>query len=81
MLQPVQLTPAITAAVKALPFVKSVEQTGGSLRIALDKPEEQNPLLVRAVLQAGGEIQFVSEVKHSLEDIYFSLVGQDGAGG
>jgi ABC-2 type transport system ATP-binding protein len=81
MLQPTQVTAAITAAIKALPFVKNVEKSDGGLLIALDKPEEQNPLLVRAVLQAGGEIQFVSEVKHSLEDIYFSLVGQDAAGG
>jgi ABC-2 type transport system ATP-binding protein len=74
-------TPEVTAAVKALPFVKHVEQQDGALRIALDKPEQQNPVLIRTVLQAGGEIQFLSEYKHSLEDVYFSLVGQGGAGG
>jgi len=77
----VRVTQEIVAAVKALPFVKNVEQSDGGLLIALDKPEEQNPVLVRTVLQAGGEIQFLSELKHSLEDVYFSLVGQSGAGG
>lgn len=81
LLQPVTLTPAITAAVKALPFVKSVEPSDGGLLVALDKPEEQNPLLVRAVLQAGGDVQFLSEFKHSLEDVYFGLVGEAGTGG
>ena len=81
LLQPVKVTPEISAAIKALPFVKSVEKSDGGLLIALDKPEEQNPVLVRTVLQAGGEIQYLSEFKHSLEDVYFSLVGSGGAGG
>ncbi len=81
LLQPVKITPEITAAVKALPFVKSISQADGGLMISLDKPEEQNPALVRAVLQAGGDIQYLSEVKHSLEDVYFSLVGSAGGGG
>ena len=81
LLQPVKITPEITAAVKALPFVKNVSRSDGGLMISLDKPEEQNPALVRAVLQAGGDIQYLSEFKHSLEDVYFSLVGAGGAGG
>jgi ABC-2 type transport system ATP-binding protein len=81
VLQVANLTPEITAAVKALPFVKSAEQADGGLSIAVEKPEEQNPALVRAVLQAGGDVQFLTEMKHSLEDVYFSLVGESGAGG
>lgn len=81
LLQPVTVTPAITAAVKALPFVKSVEPANGGLLVALDKPEEQNPLLVRAVLQAGGDVRYLSEHKHSLEDVYFGLIGEAGTGG
>ena len=81
MLQPVKVTPAITAAIKALPFVKSVTPENGGLMISLDKPEEQNPVLVRTVLEAGGDVQYISEFKHSLEDVYFSLVGDSGAGG
>ena len=55
VLQLTSVTPEISAAIKALPFVKSIEQDGRSLTIALDKPDEQNPALVRAVLDAGGE--------------------------
>ena len=53
MLQPVKVTPQITAAIKALPFVKNVTQENGGLMISLDKPEEQNPVLVRTVLRSG----------------------------
>jgi len=81
VLQVTSITPEIISAIKALPFVKAVDRSDGALTIALDKPEEQNPILVRTVLQAGGEIQFLSEMKHSLEDIYFSLIGQGEAGG
>jgi ABC-2 type transport system ATP-binding protein len=50
----------------------------------LDKPEEQNPTIVERIVQAGGAVQYVRELQHSLEDIYFSLVeaeqdiGQEG---
>jgi len=80
VLQLAAITPELTAAIKALPFVKSVEQSNGGLAIAIEKPVEQNPALVRAVVEAGGEIQFLTEMKHSLEDVYFSLVGQGGEG-
>jgi ABC-2 type transport system ATP-binding protein len=81
ILQVAAVSPEIIAAIKALAFVKSVEQDGTSLTIALDKPEEQNPALVRAVIDAGASIQFLTEIKYSLEDVYFSLVGQGGMGG
>jgi ABC-2 type transport system ATP-binding protein len=81
MLQLAAITPQVTAAIKALPFVKNVNPANGGLLISLEKPEEQDPLLIRAVLDAGGQIQFLSEFKHSLEEVYFSLVGQGGAGG
>jgi ABC-2 type transport system ATP-binding protein len=80
VLQLTSVTPEISAAIKSLPFVKSIEQDGSSLTIALDMPEEQNPALVRTVLDAGGGIQYLTEMKYSLEDVYFSLVGQGGTG-
>ncbi len=81
ILQLKAITPEVMAAIKELPFVKNVEQSNGGLLIALDKPEEQNPVLVRRVVEAGGEIQYVSELKVSLQDVYLSLVGSGGAGG
>ena len=50
----------------------------GSLLVNLEKPEEQNPALVKALVEAGAQVQYVTEVKHSLEEVYFSLL-QGGA--
>ena len=42
--------------------------------MTLDDPEAHNPEIVRAAGGAGAEIQFVGELRHSLEDVYLQLV-------
>ena len=50
------------------------------LGVTLSDPEAQNPALVRALVQAGADVQYVREGEHSLEEIYFSLMRQGGPG-
>jgi ABC-2 type transport system ATP-binding protein len=76
----VSVTEPVLAAVRVLPFVKEVQQVDDTLVIRLDDPEAQNPILVERVVAAGGAIQFVSELQHSLEDIYFTLIEEDAQG-
>jgi ABC-2 type transport system ATP-binding protein len=40
----------------------------------MDNPEKDNPQLVRAVVKAGGDVQFVTELRSSLEDVYLKLI-------
>jgi ABC-2 type transport system ATP-binding protein len=68
--------PEHVAAVRALPFVQAVDQVGEGLSVKLDDPESNNPQLVRALVAAGADIQFVQEVEHSLEAVYFDLIAQ-----
>jgi ABC-2 type transport system ATP-binding protein len=68
--------PEHIAAVRALPFVQVVDQVGEGLSIKLDDPEANNPQLVRALVEAGADIQFVQEIEHSLEAVYFDLIAQ-----
>ncbi|MEW6231975.1 MAG: ABC transporter ATP-binding protein [Chloroflexota bacterium] len=68
------LTETLVAAVRSLPFIKSIERIDNQLVIGLDNPEEQNPILIRNLVQAGGQVQFVNELRHSLEEVYFSLI-------
>jgi ABC-2 type transport system ATP-binding protein len=75
------VTDAVQTAVSDLPFVKEVERTDQQLVISLDDPERQNPVLVERIVAAGGAIQFVNELHHSLEDIYFALLDDVGPGG
>ena len=71
------VTEQVQAAVRELPFVKEMQQVDNTLVVSLDNPEQQNPTLVERIVAAGGGIQFVNELHHSLEDIYFTL-GEKG---
>ena len=70
--------PAAVERVKSLPFVKEVQclttESGDKLVIALDEPEGQNPAIIRTLVDAGVDIQFVGELRHTLEEVYLSLI-------
>jgi ABC-2 type transport system ATP-binding protein len=61
--------------VNGFEFVHGVEQVDKKLVVALEEPEMQNPILVRALVENGAEVQFVGELRRSLEDVYLQLVG------
>jgi ABC-2 type transport system ATP-binding protein len=60
--------------VRALPFVREAKAVDNKLVVNLENPETQNPEIVRALVGAGAEIQFVGELRHSLEEVYLQLV-------
>jgi len=66
--------PSMIEQVKHFDFVKNVEVYDNRLIIGIDDPETRNPQLVKALVEAGAEVQFVSEVRHSLEEVYLALV-------
>jgi ABC-2 type transport system ATP-binding protein len=65
---------AVLAAVKKLSVVKNVRTSENKLILDVDDPEKDNPELVRAVVKAGGDVQFVTELRSSLEDVYLKLI-------
>jgi ABC-2 type transport system ATP-binding protein len=69
-----QVEPALADRVRQFAFVKNVEIEGSRLILALDDPETANPIIVKALVEAGAEVQFVGEVRHSLETVYLSLI-------
>jgi ABC-2 type transport system ATP-binding protein len=64
----------IAAAIRALPFVREAKVIDNKLVVNLDNPEAHNPEIIRALVGAGADIQFVGELRHSLEDVYLQLV-------
>ena len=76
-----QVQPEHLRAVQALPFVREVREEGRSLLVHLDDPEAGNPLLVRRLVEAGAEVQFVQEEKHSLEEVYLDLIREEKEAG
>ena len=59
---------------RKLPFVHEVKVVEYRLVVTLDDPETRNPEVVRSLVSAGADIQFVGELRHSLEDVYLQLV-------
>jgi ABC-2 type transport system ATP-binding protein len=59
---------------RQMPFVREVKVVENKLVVTLDEPEARNPELVRSLVKAGADIQFVGELRHSLEDVYLQLV-------
>lgn len=73
------MSPAFAQVVRELDFVQGLEVHNGEMQIRLTDPDAQNPLIVRRLVEAGAEVQYVAEVKHSLEDVYLSLVNGGSA--
>jgi ABC-2 type transport system ATP-binding protein len=71
-----QVDPSMADLIKRFDFVKNVEVRDGKIIAGMDDPETGNPAIVKALVEAGAEVQFVSEVRHSLEDVYLSLIHQ-----
>jgi ABC-2 type transport system ATP-binding protein len=65
---------ALAVLVRPLPYVKDARIVDNKLLVTLDDPELHNPEIIRILVGAGAEIQFVGELRHSLEEVYMQLV-------
>jgi ABC-2 type transport system ATP-binding protein len=68
------ISDTVLAAVKKLSVVKNVRTSENKLVLDMDDPERENPQLVRAIVLAGGNVQYVTELRSSLEDVYLKLI-------
>ncbi|MFC2105675.1 ABC transporter ATP-binding protein [Candidatus Bipolaricaulota bacterium] len=62
-----------------LPFITKTEWIDGRLLVSLSDPEIENPILVRKLVELGADVQFVSELKVSLENLYLDLMEDNHA--
>lgn len=70
----VKMESRFQSIIEKLPYVKEVKQIDHKLLITLDDPDTHNPEIIRTLVNAGAELQFVGELRHSLEDVYLQLV-------
>ena len=70
------VTDAVVAAARSTSRA-DVTVTGNTITVPVDKPERDNPELVKSVVAAGGEIQFVSGSVPSLEETYLKLLASE----
>ena len=64
----------IIDAVEKLSAVKNVRTSDNKLILDIDAPEKDNPEVVRTIVEAGGNIQYVTELRSTLEDVYLKLI-------
>jgi ABC-2 type transport system ATP-binding protein len=69
----------VVEKIRVLPFVRSVDRSENKLILELDDPEEENPKIVELLVEAGYLVQFVGEVRHSLEEVYLKLINTSEA--
>lgn len=69
-----KLEPGWINLIQSLPDVSEVKAIDTRLLVSLNNPEEQNPAIIRHLVEAGAQIQFVGELRHSLEDIYLEMI-------
>jgi ABC-2 type transport system ATP-binding protein len=65
---------SVLVAIKKLGTVKNVSTSENKLILDMDDPEKDNPQLVKAIVAAGGNIQYLTELRSTLEDVYLKLV-------
>jgi ABC-2 type transport system ATP-binding protein len=55
-------------------FVSEVQVVENKILVSVEDPEKNNPAIIRALVEAGAEIQFVGELRRRLEDVYLELM-------
>ena len=67
--------PAYVDIVRGLDFASNVRVEDERILVDLDDPEIRNPVIVERLTRAGAKIEYVTELKRSLEDVYMKLIG------
>jgi ABC-2 type transport system ATP-binding protein len=64
----------VLSAVKNATNVKDVRVSENKLIVDTENPEVDNPEIVRVAVAAGANIQYVTELKSTLEDVYLKVI-------
>lgn len=65
---------ALADKISRLPQVSEVQLIDQKVLATIEDPETQNPEIIRFLVNEGAEVQFVGELRRSLEDVYLQLV-------
>jgi len=68
------INPQWAPLIGTLEGVSNVEQLDNKLVVSLAEPEKTNPTITRLLVEQGADIQFIGEVRQSLEQIYLEML-------
>lgn len=74
------LDPTWMDPIRALAGVSEVQRVDQKLLVSMDDPEGLNPEIIRLLIEAGADVQFVGELRHSLEEIYLQIIQESDEG-
>jgi ABC-2 type transport system ATP-binding protein len=69
-----QADESLASTLRQMSFVREAKVVDNKLIVTLDDPEARNPDILRTLVGAGADVQFVGELRHSLEDVYLQLM-------
>ena len=69
-----EIKPEWSNLVERIAGAGNVEIVDNKLVVSLKNPEESNPEIITSLVSAGAQVQFVGEIRHSLEQIYLEMV-------
>jgi ABC-2 type transport system ATP-binding protein len=75
-----KISNTVVNAVKKLPFVSSVVQTGNTLRIQMATREDMRAQVSQEITRSGGIIVAMSQKASNLEDVFIQLISKDQGG-
>jgi ABC-2 type transport system ATP-binding protein len=75
-----KISNTVVSAVKKLPFVSSVVQTGNTLRIQMATREDMRAQVSQEITRSGGIIVAMSQEASNLEDVFIQLISKDQGG-
>lgn len=73
-LELLEVTDALVAVARSVEGVREVKVDGLRMLVAMDDPSVRNPLLAKALIEAGGQLRAMSESHKTLEEVYLDLV-------
>ncbi len=73
-----ELDPLWIDSIRELEGVQDIQSVDQKLVVGLSEPEKTNPIVIRKLVQLGADVQFVGELRHSLEDIYLQTMKTSG---
>ena len=66
----------IVEAIESVGLCKKIEVKGNSVIFSVSNPDHDNPIITKKVIEAGGRIISLSEIKRTLEEIYLKIIGE-----
>jgi ABC-2 type transport system ATP-binding protein len=66
--------PKLLTAVEKLRPVKDAQMADNKLILDIDDPERDNPEVIRTIVEAGGRVQYVTDLRSTLEDVYLKMI-------